>query len=162
MENSGTEIVYGNVQYWKDDKKEYIYSADHTHLDTFMSINHPAVFVKKSVYKNLGLFDENFPLAMDYELMLRFFTHNIQFRYIDKVLSNMALGGVSDINWRQAYREAYEIRKKYLGGSFKLYIYYLFQVWKRHISNLVSNIGLEHIKTFYRSRFSTIQKSRSK
>lgn len=153
-----TDIIYGNIQYFTDDKKDYIYSANHIYLDKFMSINHPAVFVKKTLYERFGLFDKNFPLAMDYELMLRFFVNGAKFKYINRVLSNMSLGGVSDINWQKAYKEAYEIRKKHLGFSFGLYFNYIFQVIKRYISNLLSKVGLEKIKKIYRKKFSTIKK----
>lgn len=153
-----TDIIYGNVQYFINDKKDYIYSANHNYLDKFMSLNHPAIFVKKSLYEKFGLFDNNFPLSMDYELMLRFFINGAKFKYINRVLSNMSLGGVSDINWRKAYKEAYEIRKKHLGFSFGLYLNYIFQVIKRYVSNSLSKIGLEKIKKIYRNRFSCIKK----
>lgn len=156
--DENTDIVYGNTQYWDGGKKDYIYSADHNYLDKFMSINHPSVFLRKSVYEKFGLFDKNFPIAMDYELMLRFFVNGARFRYVDTVLSNMALGGVSDVNWQRAYREAYDIRKKHLGFSVRLYIHYFFQVLKRYISNLLSKVGLEKAKRFYRNKFSTIKK----
>jgi glycosyltransferase involved in cell wall biosynthesis len=156
--SSNVSIVYGDVQYWDGNKKDYVYSANYMYLNKFMSINHPAVFVRKSIYDNYGLFDEKFPIAMDYELMLRYFVKNVKFQYINKVLSNMSLGGVSDINWKKAYKESYEIRKKYLGFSLKLYLNYLFQVFKRYISNFLSNIGLEKVKKIYRNKFSSIKK----
>jgi len=117
FEKTRADIVYGDVLYWKSNVPEYRYKANHTLLQEFMSINHPAVFVKREVYEQYGLFDKTFKVAMGYELMLRFFVNGVKFMYIDKVLSNMALGGVSDVNWRLAYKEAYEIRKKYLGSS---------------------------------------------
>jgi hypothetical protein len=125
-----------------------------------MSVNHPAVFVKKELYKKFGLFDKNFSIAMDYELMLRLFVNGVKFKYVDKVLSNMALGGISDLNWKKAYKEAYEIRKKHLGFSIELYTHYIFQVFKRYISNFLSMIGLEKVKIFYRNKFSIIKKSK--
>ena len=154
------DIIYGDVQYWSKDKKDYIYKADHTYLNRFMSINHPAVFVRKEVYDKFGLFNKKYPLAMDYELMLRFFVKGVKFKYVDKVLSNMALGGVSDINWKKAYKEAYDIRKEHLGFSIVLYYKYLFQIFKRYLSNFLSMIGLEKIKKIYRNKFSTIKKSK--
>lgn len=153
-----TEIAYGDVQYWKNNVKDYQYKADHRYLDKFMSINHPSVFVKKSVYHRYGFFDKQYPLAMDYELMLRFYRNGVHFKYINHVLSNMSLGGVSDINWKKAYREAYIIRKKYFGCSLSLYLNYLLQYNKRHISNIVSRLGLGIIKNYYREKFSLIKK----
>lgn len=161
FKNSNADIVYGNVQYWDQDKKEYIYKADHSLLPKFMSINHPAVFVKKEIYNQYGLFNDTYKVAMDYDLMLRFYSKGATFKYVDSVLSNMTLGGISDLNWQLAYRESFNIRKKYLGNSISLYISYLWQVLKRHISNTVTKLGLENIKKFYRKYFSSIKKEKS-
>lgn len=153
-----TDIVYGNVQYWNCNMREYSYKADHVFLSKFMSLNHPAVFVRRETYHTFGLFDKQYKIAMDYELMLRFYLGGARFAYIDAILSNMALGGLSDVNWRQAYREAYEIRKHYFGSSLKLHMRYLFQVLKRTISNSLERTGLGSIKQWYRKFFSPVQK----
>lgn len=156
--HGNAEVVYGNVQYWNGVVQEYIYKADHTLLANFMSINHPAVFVKNEIYKKYGMFDQQYRIAMDYELMLRFYIKGAKFAYLDTVLSNMALGGLSDINWKRAYREAYEIRKQYFNGSAILYTQYLFQILKRTISNGLDSIGLSAIKQWYRQFLSPIHK----
>ena len=58
---------------------------------------HPTFFVRRSVYDRCGFFDLGFPIAADYELMLRLFLKwRIRVRYIDRVLVRMALGGVSN------------------------------------------------------------------
>ena len=161
FESGNADIVYGNMQYWTEKQKEYIYKADHRLLARFMSLNHPAVFVRKEIYNQYGLFDDTYKVAMDYDLMLRFYSEGARFKYIDSVLSNMALGGVSDLNWQLAYRESFNIRKKYLGNSISLYASYLWQVLKRYVSNAVSKLGLEGIKKFYRTYFSSIKKEKS-
>ena len=155
------DIIYGNMQYWQGEEKEYIYKADHRLLAKFMSLNHPSVFVKKEIYNKYGLFDDTYKVAMDYDLMLRFYTKGAKFKYIDSVLSNMTLGGVSDVNWQLAYTESLNIRKKYLGNSISLYASYRWQVLKRYVSNTLTNLGLENIKKSYRTHFSSIKKEKS-
>lgn len=57
---------------------------------------HPTFFVKKSVYENYGLLNLDFPLAADYELMLRFlYKYRISTTYIPEVLVKMRTGGTS-------------------------------------------------------------------
>jgi len=57
---------------------------------------HPTFFVKREVYEKYGLFNLDFPLAADYELMLRFlYKHEISTTYIPKVLVKMRTGGTS-------------------------------------------------------------------
>lgn len=55
---------------------------------------HPAFFVRRSVYENFGLFNLGFPLAADYELMLRFlYKYGVSTTYIPQCLVNMRTGG---------------------------------------------------------------------
>jgi glycosyltransferase involved in cell wall biosynthesis len=160
FKKNNIDILYGKTQYWQNNKKMYTYRANHKYLKQFMSINHPSVFVKKDIYNKYGLFDKSYKYAMDYELMLRFYINNANFKYINKTLSNMSLGGISDKNWEKTYKESYLIRKKYIQNHL-LYIKYIYQVTKRHISNNLYNIGLENIITFYRKYISTIKKEKN-
>ena len=58
---------------------------------------HPTFFVKRSAYEKYGMFNTDFPLAADYELMLRFlYKHEISTTYIPKVLVKMRTGGTSN------------------------------------------------------------------
>ncbi len=160
FEEQKVDIVYGNVQYWKNGEKEYLYRANHRLLPRFMSINHPAVFVKKEAYEKYGLFDTQYNLAMDYELMLRFFLKGAKFYYLDETLSNMSLDGISDRYWRRAYKEVYLIKKLHLSRKKSLlFLEYGFQLMKRYLSNLLAYFGMEGLRSFYRAKFSSIKKS---
>lgn len=55
---------------------------------------HPTFFVKREIYHKYGMFNTNFKIAADYELMLRFLEkYQIKSSYIPKVLVSMRLGG---------------------------------------------------------------------
>lgn len=57
---------------------------------------HPTFFVRRDVYKKYGFLNIEFPLAADYELMLRFlYKHEVSTTYIPKVLVKMRTGGTS-------------------------------------------------------------------
>ena len=58
---------------------------------------HPTFFVRRSVYDRHGLFDLGYPIAADYELMLRLFLkQGINVKYLDRVMVRMSLGGASN------------------------------------------------------------------
>ena len=58
---------------------------------------HPTFYCKRSVYEKLGLYDDSYKIAGDFELMLRFLEkHNIRSKYIPKTLVNMKVGGASN------------------------------------------------------------------
>ena len=57
---------------------------------------HPTFFVKKEIYEKYGLFNLDFPVTADYELMLRFlYKYNVSTTYIPGVLVKMRTGGKS-------------------------------------------------------------------
>ncbi len=74
-----------------------------------MPVNHPATFVRRRAYDQVGLFDTRLKVAMDYDLVLRLYRAGCRFRYIDKVLANMRYGGASDERFLAARREVFAV-----------------------------------------------------
>lgn len=70
-----------------------------------MGINHPATFVPKAVYEKHGLFDTNFKLQADADLINRLYRENVKFIFIDKVLSNQADGGASTNSAKRSLKD---------------------------------------------------------
>ena len=60
-------------------------------------IPHPASFVPIEVYKKYGLYDESFRSSGDWELFLRFYKSGISFEYINKIITNFNLCGISSM-----------------------------------------------------------------
>jgi glycosyltransferase involved in cell wall biosynthesis len=55
---------------------------------------HPTFFARRSVYERCGLFNMGFPLAADYELMLRvLYKYDVSTTYIPQCLVTMRTGG---------------------------------------------------------------------
>ena len=58
---------------------------------------HPTFYCRKSIYDELGGYDDSFDIAGDFELMLRFFEkNNIRSKFIDQTLVKMMAGGISN------------------------------------------------------------------
>ena len=58
---------------------------------------HPTFFLRRRVYEEFGCFDLDFPIAADYELVLRLLLrHRIRPTYVNRVLVDMATGGNSN------------------------------------------------------------------
>ena len=57
---------------------------------------HPTFFVRREIYDKYAEYNLNFPLAADYELMLRFlYRHDVSAAYIPECLVKMRTGGSS-------------------------------------------------------------------
>jgi glycosyltransferase involved in cell wall biosynthesis len=70
---------------------------------------HPTFFVKKEVYKKYGLFNQDFKISADYELMLRFLEkYRISTYYLPGILVKMRMGGVSNRSIRNLITKSSE------------------------------------------------------
>ncbi len=123
QENKSTEMVYGDLNYisrfdenkvirkWKSGE----FSINKMKLGWMPP--HPALFVKRELFLNLGLFDLNFKIASDYESIVRFlYHHKRKIRYLPKSIINMRLGGASNSNLKNILTKMNEdlrVMKKY-------------------------------------------------
>lgn len=97
------DILYGDLVYVKSDDIDKIvrnWKSKSYYSSFFENANvppHPSLFVKKKVYNEAGLFDLNYKIAADYELMLRIFKkYNFNSKYINRLVVRMRLGGASN------------------------------------------------------------------
>ncbi len=108
-------VVYGDVQFWEGSKSKHRTYADHQKLNQGMTLAHPAVFIKRSMYEKYGLFNLEFKIAMDYEFMAKLYFNKESFYNINDILVNMSLGGLSDRKWLKAFKEERKVKSLYLG-----------------------------------------------
>lgn len=117
IETEDTEIIYGNIQYFKNNKKEKTRKwITGNYPGTFVNgwhPPHPAFYAKKDLFIKSGGFDKKLTIAADFELMLRFFnTTNKKPIYIDKTFVLMREGGASHTNRIQGNKDVLNAFKK--------------------------------------------------
>jgi len=88
---------------------------------------HPTLFIRRSVYRQYGLFDTRFSIAADYDLILRFLgKQGISTHYIPTVFIKMRMGGKSNSNLSNVLRKSYEdlrvLRNNEIGGISTLFL----------------------------------------
>ena len=96
-----TDCVFGDLIYTdKNEKVKRVWKGSAFKKGAFKKgwmPAHPTFYCRRSVYEKLGLYDDSFKIAGDFELMLRFLEkHNIRSKYIPKTLVNMKVGGASN------------------------------------------------------------------
>lgn len=152
-------VVCGALQLWHGTEREFICQSVPRLLERDMTVTHPSCFVHSDVYNAYGLFGEEYKLAMDYELLLRFKKQGVKFTALDIVLTNMQHAGISEINWKKALEETHRARKVLLKKSFFASTsYYYFILAKRFLRILMENFGLKSMIAFYRSRLALVKK----
>ena len=87
------------------------------------SVAHPTWFVKKEVYNRIGLFNNDFKIAMDYDLMCRI--ANEPYGYINETIAIFDDSGISTKNYKQSLKDNIAIYEHYFGYSLKCRIWQL-------------------------------------
>jgi glycosyltransferase involved in cell wall biosynthesis len=111
------DVVYGDLQYvrkndvhvvtrtWKSGqykKKNFYYG---------WMPPHPAFFVRRKIYEEVGFFNTDLRSAADYEMMLRILVkHGARVRYVPGIMVKMRAGGVSNASFKNRLRANREDR----------------------------------------------------
>ena len=102
FQDTDADTCYGDLQYVNRDDtnkiirywKSNIYNKNNFRRGWMPP--HPTFFVKRKIYDTYSFYNLNFPLAADYELMLRFlYAKNVSTAYIPECLVKMRTGGSS-------------------------------------------------------------------
>ena len=105
-----------------------------------MSIAHPSVFLRKSIYIKYGGFNLGYPIAADYELLLRIITLGANIVYSPDIYVNFRLGGASGKHSLQSVQDVWKAR--YVHGvpiimCLKYYLYDLIENYYMTIKKLL-------------------------
>lgn len=153
------DIIHGPVRYWKSNTPIGVYYPNQTLLRREMSINHPSVFVRRSVYEALGGFDTSYLYAMDYEFLLRALVAGYRFSAItDVVLANMSTEGVSDLYWKKSIFEVKRAKDRQSPSFLCNNIYFLMQLCRGYGRRFFEFLGLNEFVRFFRKYFSVMRK----
>lgn len=134
-------IIYGEM--YKNYKETTILSSGDLSRNSFengeFEINHPTIFVAKSVYNRIGLFNIKFSSGADRELLLRAHKNKIEYSKINKPLATFTLGGFTSSYSLKIIidrtKEEFELLKNYY--SFGHSIKKSFQQFFRMIRNSI-------------------------
>lgn len=135
------DILYGDLVYVKSDDTNKVvrnWKSKSFYSDFFENGNvppHPALFVRSKVYKEAGLFDLQYKLAADYELMLRMFKkHNFKSKYINRLIIKMRLGGATNQSFANIVNQNKEVLKAWKNNDLQAPFYLMpLRIFKRLI-----------------------------
>jgi len=126
-----------------------------------IKINHPTIFIKKSVYKKYGVFNTKLDINADKDLVLRFLRKGVIFEKINLVLANFRLGGASSKHnlkfcLKRLQQEYQLLTQNNVGFFVKLKIvinlfYVLFRNWL--IVNIFSEKVLSYLKLIRHKKY---------
>lgn len=108
--HSKDEILFGNLQMQGSNKVILGDVNFYKKIKSYMPrLNHPALFVKKSIYDTVGLYSLDYKIAMDYDFLLRSFMQGVVFKYVNQTFTLMEPDGISNTNKLGVYKETFNI-----------------------------------------------------
>jgi glycosyltransferase involved in cell wall biosynthesis len=103
LQQREVDAVFGDVVFVTPDDLEKtvrVYSSRKFHPRLFAwgyMPAHPTFYVKRRCYEDLGLYQTDYRIAADYELLMRFIhRHQISYAYVPLTMVHMRTGGVSN------------------------------------------------------------------
>lgn len=124
LKNKNVDASVGNIlQFNEEGKTVRKYSAKNWNPEKlkigFMPA-HPAVFFKKELFDKFGMYQLDFTIGADYELITRFFLqHKITWKFSDITTTSMLIGGVSSSGFSSYQLISKEIKKALTRNNIK-------------------------------------------
>ena len=96
------DVIYGNVI---SPHFNGIYDGEFTNEKIFkQNICHQAVFIKRSVFKQIGVFNKRYKGFADWDHNMRWFLSlKIRKKYLDIIIANYGEGGFTSLNWDSVF-----------------------------------------------------------
>ena len=104
-------VIHGLLRNLKDEQF-YSIKGNSIRVLKYDMIQHPTCFIPRSVYQQFGKYDIKYKYSADYDLVLRYVESGIQFKFIEQVIANFRIGGISSAF--KAQSEKYLILKRHM------------------------------------------------
>lgn len=161
QKNAGYNFTFGDlICVDENDNQLFTWRGDRNYQRqiryTMPTVNHPTVFVKKSMYEKCGLFNISYRYAMDYDFLLRGTRIGMKGLYIEKVLVRMALMGISRTQFFQSYKDICVASIKHGYSPVRAYLRLYLKGARGIIRLSLEKLGLENINMVLRRAFLNI------
>lgn len=110
MQEQGLDALYGDVEFFNSaapEKTVRTYDSGRFKVSRIAwgwMPAHPALFIRRNIYKKFGYFHEDYRIAGDYEFIARIFKDGrLKSRHLSRVLVRMQTGGLSTAGLRATY-----------------------------------------------------------
>ncbi len=147
------DVYRGTILIHEDGKEDYTYQPTMKFglFPIKVNVCHLPTFISKKAYIKYGVYDVSFKLAMDLDLLRRFYRKGATFKKIDDVLGKFNVGGLST---KSGIAKCFEERRKVIisngGNKVDVFIYdcYLALVWI--FKNIILSLGINYRRIRYK------------
>lgn len=100
--DANAQVVYGDLVYCNTTGSVVRYWRSNTFRRSSLKFGwmpaHPTFYCLRSVYDEMGKYDETFRISADYDFMLRVLMRPYHIMYVPEILVRMSMGGASNRN----------------------------------------------------------------
>ena len=134
------DIVYGDINYvdHKGKVKRKWRTGERKSFRTGWHPAHPGFYASKRLFNKYGGFDEDFRIAADFDLMLRFIeVEQLKSKYITKVFVSMKLGGESNRDFKNILKGSQDIKNSFSKYNITYNRLYILLRWARKMGQRI-------------------------
>lgn len=128
LENARGELIfYGNIVV--EGKIDPAPKKINLDILSSASLPHPASFISKTIFDQIGHYNENYKIISDWIFFLNAYLAQVQFEYIDYPITTFELNGISS-----NFKKAEEEKRQYLLSNYPNFIedFKLFASFKKY------------------------------
>jgi glycosyltransferase involved in cell wall biosynthesis len=132
----GAELIYGKMRLSDGEATAVMGHQLKTSDLARETPRHPATLMRRKLFDSVGRFDTSFRIAADYDLIVRCFQHPVESRFVDEIISDMRMGGMSEARFMLSCRE----RKRVVRERFDS-LSRLSGVWQVNLYDIPRNLA---------------------
>jgi len=118
----------------KSESRQRLFACRSTaHLYYEIPFMHPSSYIAKKIYYRYGLYDLQYKIAADVDMLMRLFVNKVKYICLNKPTVVMRLGGLSDLNFVASRKEYRSIYLKYNNNVLMAYVGYFLSLSLRHL-----------------------------
>lgn len=80
------------------------------------NISHAATLVRRSVFETVGKFDVKYKVVADYDFFIRCFQYPVECRFVDEIVSEVSMFGLSETQFRVLLSERLDVIETRFGA----------------------------------------------
>lgn len=105
-------------------------------------VNFPTMVIRRSLFEEIGLFDERFRVAPDFEWLLRLVTKRsgVKSVYVPALVTHFRMGGNSDVRYYLGLKDAYRAAVMHGGSKALAGFYYLKRILMHWCKKLAQHL----------------------
>ena len=110
LETGPEQVIHGMMRNFLNEEF-YSITGNSVRRLRYDMIQHPTCFVPRKLYEIYGNYDLSYRYSADYDLILRYVSAGVKFSFLETIITNFRLGGLSSLP--QAEKEMYRVRMKH-------------------------------------------------